>query len=74
MGDWSILITLSRWSKPSILSHLISFESFDLFRIKELIGKRVWLISVDLPEPETPVIHVKRPTGMSTDIFFKLFS
>jgi len=29
---------------------------------------------VDLPEPETPVMHIKRPKGNSTFIFFKLCS
>ena len=74
IGDWSILITLSRLSKPSIFSHLISLESFDLFNIKELIGSNVWFIKDDLPDPETPVIQVNNPTGISTVISFKLFS
>lgn len=29
-------------------------------------------MSVDLPEPETPVIQVKRPTGNFNVTFFKL--
>ena len=74
MGDWSILITLSKYSSPLIFSHFISLESFDLLSIKELNGSNVWFIKEDFPEPETPVIHVKRPTGISVEIFCKLFS
>ena len=74
IGDWSILMTLSRCSSPSILSHLISLLSFALLSIKELIGSRVWLIKDDFPDPDTPVIHVKIPIGISAEIFWRLFS
>ena len=60
-----MLITLSRFSRPSIFSHLISFDNLDLFKIKELNGKSVWFIKEDLPDPETPVIQVNKPTGIS---------
>ena len=30
--------------------------------------------SVDLPPPETPVMQVKRPSGISAVTFFRLFS
>ena len=59
-----MLITLSRFSNPSIFWHLTSLVSFDLFKINELNGRRVWFINDDLPEPETPVIQVKSPTGI----------
>ena len=36
-------------------------------------GIGVILIKDDLPEPETPVTHVKTPTGIFTVIFCKLF-
>ena len=29
-------------------------------------------MSVDLPEPETPVTQVKSPTGTETSMFFRL--
>src|SRR6266545_5311183 len=29
-------------------------------------------MSVDLPEPETPVMHAKTPSGRSTSIFLRL--
>ena len=74
MGDWSMFITLSRCSSPSILSHFISLFNLDLLRMNELIGKRVWLINEDFPEPDTPVIHVNNPIGIFTDIFWRLFS
>ena len=69
-----MLITLSRCSNPSILSHLISLLNFDLLSINELNGRRVWLIKEDLPEPDTPVIQVKIPMGISAEIFWRLFS
>jgi hypothetical protein len=33
----------------------------------------VSLISVDFPDPETPVTHTSTPTGRSTVTFFRLF-
>ena len=30
------------------------------------------MISVDLPEPDTPVMHVSNPIGISADTFFRL--
>ena len=56
------------------MSHFISLVNFDLFNMNELNGSRVWLIREDLPEPDTPVIHVNKPTGISAEIFCKLFS
>ena len=38
------------------------------------MGSNVWFINDDLPEPETPVTHVKRPTGISAVILLRLFS
>ena len=37
------------------------------------IGKKVSLIKVLLPEPDTPVIHINFDKGNLTSIFFKLF-
>src|SRR5690606_11407758 len=37
-----------------------------------VIGNRVLLIRDDLPEPETPVTQVNRPTGISRSTFFSL--
>ena len=38
------------------------------------MGSKVWLISEDLPEPDTPVMQVNKPTGISTLISLRLFS
>jgi hypothetical protein len=32
------------------------------------------MIKVDFPDPETPVMQVKTPKGISTSIFFKLLA
>ena len=48
-----------------------NFERIILF---ETIGKNTSLNKVDFPLPETPVIQVKVPKGISTDTFFKLCS
>ena len=64
MGLWSTLMTLSKWSRPSIpvqgaASMLLPFTW------RATWAYRVSLIRVLLPEPETPVTQVNRPTGMS---------
>ncbi|MNL61530.1 hypothetical protein D3C87_1854700 [compost metagenome] len=41
-------------------------------RAVALNGNRVLLISVDLPEPDTPVTQVSRPIGMSRSTSRKL--
>jgi hypothetical protein len=73
MGDWSILMTLSRCSSPSMRSCSpgwvrapFSWRASALYRIST--------IRVDLPEPETPVMHTILPSGMVTSMFFRLFS
>ena len=38
----------------------------------DIEGKRVWFMSVDLPDPETPVIQTNKPKGSSNLIFCKL--
>ncbi|MCY1437466.1 hypothetical protein D9M71_536290 [compost metagenome] len=42
------------------------------FSAVAVIGNRVLLISVDLPEPETPVTQVNSPTGTSRFTFCRL--
>src|SRR5512139_2970392 len=42
------------------------------YRCCATAGYRVSLISVDLPEPETPVTHTSRPTGRSRVTSFRL--
>ena len=43
-----------------------------LFRVCAANSYKVLFISVDLPEPETPVIQVRTPTGIDRSTFFKL--
>ena len=65
IGDWSISITFSKFSKPSILSNFagVCFEplSFDAAALK-----RVSIIKVDLPPPDTPVTHINNCVGKQT--------
>ncbi|MNZ82476.1 hypothetical protein D3C78_1011740 [compost metagenome] len=42
------------------------------FRAVAASGNRVLLISVDLPEPDTPVTQVSRPIGTSRSTFCRL--
>src|SRR3954468_17830389 len=73
MGDWSISITLSIFAVPLIAlwAPALSFEPYSL-RLR--LGMSVWLISVDLPDPLTPVTHTSPPSGIFTSMFFRLFS
>ena len=73
IGLWSISIILSmlstpfiflQWTKPSLLSNNVF--TIDVYKTS--------LISEDLPEPETPVIHVNRPTGILIFISSKLLA
>ena len=59
-------------SKPWIF--LKGFEiKFDLLRLLLMAGNNVWLIKVDFPDPETPVIQTRFPKGIFKSTFFKLF-
>ena len=74
IGLWVILITLVNKSVFSIVACTSSgsWVSFlnNLFLIR---GYKVSLIRLDFPEPETPVMHVSKPNGISTETFYKLF-
>ena len=43
-----------------------------LFNSVAANGYRVWLMSVDLPDPDTPVTQVNSPQGIFRVTFFKL--
>src|SRR3990167_5094061 len=73
MGDWSTTITLSIFSHPAILSCAPGF-SLELYSFLARPRYKISSISVDLPEPETPVTQIKQPKGNFTSIFFKLCS
>jgi hypothetical protein len=63
IGDWSTLITLSNRSRP--IDFLVRRRLAG--RAVEVLAAAAYsvsLISVDLPEPETPVMQVSRPTGI----------
>ena len=73
IGDWSMLMILSRCSMPSIFSCSpgdvcanINFAASALYKIS--------LIKVDLPEPDTPVMQIIFPKGIETLMPFKLFA
>ena len=67
------MITLSSWSIPRISSCLPGI-TLALFRSLASLLYRISLISELLPEPETPVMQVITPSGISTSICFRLFS
>src|SRR3989338_5650808 len=73
MGDWSTSTALSRYSKPSNALCLPGV-AFDPYNRAANVLYIVSYASVDLPDPETPVMHTNRRRGISTSIFFKLFS
>ncbi|MCY1435853.1 hypothetical protein D9M71_519610 [compost metagenome] len=57
--------TLSRCCRPSKESWAAVSRLVAPFSAVAVIGNRVLLISVDLPEPDTPVTQVNSPTGSS---------
>src|SRR5687767_2261244 len=73
IGDWSMLMILSRCSTPSIFSCSAAFVRAPI-NLEARALYRISLINVDFPEPETPVIHTSFPSGMETSIPFKLFA
>ena len=73
MGDWSMSMTLSSASMPSMPS-CAPGRVRARFRSRERALRTISLTSVDLPEPETPVTQVKTPSGMRTSMFLRLCS
>ena len=74
MGDWSILIILSKCSNPFI--DLTDENDFLFIRPGE-IDKILNIVSIAnelFPEPDTPVTHEIFPNGTRTSISFKLLS
>jgi len=66
------LIILSIFSNPFTPLHFPGF-SFEPFSSFATVLYNTSFTSVDFPEPDTPVIHVKTPSGIFTSIFFRLF-
>ena len=73
MGDWSMSMTLSRNSSPSMPA---CFPGRVLARFRSAASRlnRISLTREDLPEPDTPVTQVKVPRGMDTSTPRRLFS
>ena len=68
MGDWSMATTLSMCARP----RTFLYASGGVFEPKKCCARTrysVSLIRVDLPEPDTPVMHVNVPRGKRTSIF-----
>ena len=59
---------------PSSLSKLPVFSSNPSPKTFDKAGYKIFLSNVDFPDPETPVISVNAPSGISASIFFRLFS
>ena len=72
MGLWSISTHLSNSSKPSIRSWGAAFNVVAPLSAVAASGYKVPFISVDLPEPDTPVTHVITPTGIFKSTVFRL--
>ena len=73
MGLWSMSTTLSRYSMPSMRSHLPGW-TFMRMRSAPRRLKSTSLTREDFPEPETPVTTVKVPRGKVTSMCRRLFS
>ena len=73
MGLWSMLMTLSRYSSPSMRSCLPG-RTFTRFRSAPSFLYRISLTREDFPLPDTPVTQVKVPRGMATSTWRRLFS
>ena len=73
MGDWSMLMTLSKYSIPSMPSCFparvlarLSWAARDLYKIS--------FTREDFPDPDTPVTAMKVPRGNATSTPRRLFS
>jgi hypothetical protein len=73
MGDWSMWITLSTCSSPSMARY-----SPGRSRAPSIFWAsarcRVSRTRVDFPDPETPVTHVMAPSGIVTSIPLRLLA
>ncbi|MNZ68457.1 hypothetical protein D3C78_867260 [compost metagenome] len=72
IGLWSMSTTLSRCCRPSSDSWAEASSEVTPFSAVAASGNRVLLISVDLPEPDTPVMQVNRPRGISRSTLRRL--
>ncbi len=73
IGDWSIIIALSRCLIPWISSCLPGTALARCKRAESSLAT-MSLIRLDLPEPDTPLTTTNWPSGISTSRFCRLFS
>ena len=73
IGFWVIWTTLSNSSIPFISLNNPGL-SLELYIVLASFLYNISLIKELFPEPDTPVIQTKLPSGILTLIFFKLFS
>ena len=73
MGDWSMSITLSMCSSPSMRSCAPGRRGRRPSRPARVFSSTS-LTSVLLPEPDTPVTQVRAPTGNAASMSRRLFS
>ncbi|MNN72140.1 hypothetical protein D3C81_1881480 [compost metagenome] len=71
IGAWSTEMTLSKCSRP-LIDSCGAGSVCEPYKWRDRAGYRVSLTSDDLPEPDTPVTHVIKPTGKLSDTFFRL--
>ena len=71
MGDWSISITFSKFSKPSIFWYFAGV-CFEPLSFEAAALKSVSITKVDFPPPETPVTHINSSVGKETVTFLRL--
>src|SRR3989344_329320 len=73
MGDWSTIIALLRYSRPSRPSCAPgSFFAFQKYCMSAF--PKISFTNDDLPDPETPDTHTNLPKGIFTSMFFRLCS
>ena len=73
MGDWSMAMTLSNCSSPSMRVWRPGRSGLRLSR-PAIALRMISFTKVLLPDPETPVTQVSTPTGMAASMFLRLFS
>ena len=73
IGVWSTTTTCEKRSIPRIALCSPQYSVCSP-RARRAAFARTSLISVDLPEPDTPVTTTNLLVGISTEIFFKLCS
>ena len=74
MGCWSTISTPAIFCKLPFISLNRPVSSVPNWRFLNKAGYNIFLMSVDFPDPLTPVTTVMIPNGILTSKFFRLFS